>query len=110
MDKIHTHALNSYLPHQLYYEPSIGPQLLDALTQVKELNISKHARTVMTMFEKVLVPMLHNINNLRKIEQVVDAKETFVKESWDLVRKADNEITNWKAVIDEVKAHITLKQ
>lgn len=62
-DKILTHAMNAELPHTLYFEPSLGPELLDVLAQAIELNISQHARTMMTMFEEVLVPMLRMSNS-----------------------------------------------
>ena len=44
---------------------------------------------MMTAFEKLLIPMLHNIENIRKNEQLVESKENFVKESWAGVVQAN---------------------
>lgn len=59
---------------------------------------------ILTTFEQVLVPLLQNIDNLKKHKQLVDAKEAFVNESWDLVKKADKQITRGQAEVDEAKA------
>lgn len=77
----------------LLSKPSIGPEILHDLDQVKELNISKHAWTLMTIFGQFFVPMLQNIDNMRENEQLVETKETSLKESWDVVIKSNKEIT-----------------
>src|ERR1051325_11475784 len=49
--KIHTYALNPELPQLLHSDPTIFLEILDALTQLKDLDISQSARFMMTSFE-----------------------------------------------------------
>ena len=50
MTKIRTHALNPDLPHLLHSDPTLGPELSEALAQMKELNMSESARLMITIF------------------------------------------------------------
>ena len=64
----------------------------------------------MIAFEKLFAPMLHDIENIRKNEQLVESKENFVKESWEVVVKANKEVTKMLEMIEEKKAELILKQ
>jgi chromosome segregation ATPase len=64
----------------------------------------------MATFEKLLVPMLRHIDNVRENEHQIITTEAFVKEKWDLVMKADEEVTKMLKMIEEKNKELASKQ
>ncbi|XP_050915350.1 histone promoter control protein 2-like [Lathyrus oleraceus] len=110
IDKVRFYALNSDLSHVLLSEPAVGPELLHVLAQLRELHLSEYAKCVMATFEKLLVPMLRHIDNVRENEHHIETTEAFVKEKWELVMKADEEVTKLLGMIEEKKKELAPKQ
>lgn len=110
MDRVHFYALNPNLAHVLLSEPVVGPELLHVLAQLKELHFSEYAKCVMAAFEKLLVPMLRHFDNVRENEHQIVTTEAFVKEKWELVMKADEEVTKMLGMIEEKKKELASKQ
>jgi chromosome segregation ATPase len=110
MDMVRFYALNPDLSHVLLSEPAVGPELLHVLSQLKELHLSEYAKCAMATFEKLLVPMLRHLDNVRENEHQIITTEAFVKEKWDLVMKADEEVTKMLGTIEEKKKELASKQ
>ncbi|XP_050915151.1 uncharacterized protein LOC127130130 [Lathyrus oleraceus] len=110
MDKVHFHALNPDLPHVLMDEPAVGPEILHALAQLKELQIAEYVKCATAALEKLLVPMLRHLDNVRENERQIVTTEAFVKEKWELVMNADAEVTKLLRTIEENKKELASKQ
>lgn len=110
MDKIRVHALNPDLPFVLMHEPAVGPEILCVLAQLKDLQLSDYAKRAMVALEQLLVPMLHNIDNVRDTERQIVVTEASVKEKWELVMHADAEVTNMLGAMEEQKKELISKQ
>lgn len=110
MDKVHFHALNPDIPHVLMSEPAFDPENLHVLAQLKELQLSEYAKCAMAALEKLLVPMLRHLNDIRENEHQIVTTEAFVKEKWELVVKADGEVTRMLGTIEEKKKELAFKQ
>ncbi|XP_050876159.1 uncharacterized protein LOC127079835 [Lathyrus oleraceus] len=110
MDKIRVHALNSNLLFVLMHEPAVGPEILSALAQLKDLQLSDYARLAMAALEQILVPMLRHIDSVRDTERQIADTEASVKEKWELVMHADVEVTSMLMSMEERQKELTSKQ
>lgn len=110
MDKIRVHALNSDLPFVLMHEPTVGQELLSAIAQLKDLQLSDYAKRAMAALEQLLVPMLRHIDSVRDIERQIAEIVASVKEKWELVTHADAEVASMLKAIEERKTELTSKQ
>lgn len=110
MDKIRVHALNADLPFVLMHEPAVGPEILSALAQLKDLQLSDYAKRAMAALEQILVPMLRHIDNVRNTERQIADTEASVKEKWELVMHADAEVTSMLRAVEERQKELTSKQ
>lgn len=110
MDKICVHALNSDLPFVLMHEPAVGPEILSALAQLKDLQLSNYDKRAMTALEQILVPMLRHIDSVRDTERQIADTEASVKEKWELVMHVDTEVTSMLGAMEEQQKELTSKQ
>jgi chromosome segregation ATPase len=92
------------------HEPAVGPEILSVIAQLKDLQLSDYAKRAMVALEQLLVPMLCHIDNVRNTERQITDTEASVKEKWDLVMRADAEVTSMLRVIEEQKIELTSKQ
>lgn len=65
---------------------------------------------MMATFEKLLVPMLHHIDTIRENEYQIETTKAFVKEKWELVTRADEEVTKLLGMIEEKTKELVPKQ
>ena len=98
------------LPQMLQDDPAIGLEISDTLTQLKVLDISDSARLMMTTFEKFFTPMLANIECMKENEQLVEAKQAFVKENLEVVVQAHKEINGIMAMIEQKQQELSPKR
>lgn len=110
MDKIRIHALNPDLPFVLMHEPAADPELLSALAQLKDFQLSDYAKRAMAALEQILGPMLRHIDNVRDTERQIADIEAFVKEKWELVMHADAKVTSMLGAMEEWQKELTSKQ
>ena len=110
MDKIRTYAFNPEFFQMLLDDPGLGPEISDAITQLKGLDISDLARLMITAFENIFIPMLENTDCIRENEQQVEMKGAFVKENLDVVVQANEEITGIMAMIEQKQQELSPKQ
>jgi chromosome segregation ATPase len=92
------------------HEPAVGQEILSAIAQLKDLQLSDYAKRAMAALEQLLVPMLRHIDNIRDTERQIAETEASVKEKWELVTHADAEVANMLKAIEERKTELTSKQ
>lgn len=87
-------------------EPSIGSNLLDAVSQLKVLQISKSAKLMVNTFEGILVPLVHHVEKTKAHEELVESNERFVKENLEVVVQATGNLSDTLATMEPTRQEL----